>query len=71
MRISVKFMIFPLLINENCPHESRKRNWAHKINKERVAITSGTMILFKYLIALCRQCDAHFVEAENCYTVNQ
>ena len=53
--------------------ESRNRNLAHKINKECVTIMSGTMILFKFLMlySLCRQCDAKFVEAENCYAVNQ
>ena len=61
MRISAKFYDFPVVDYS----ESRNRNLAHKINKERVSITSGTMILFNCLIltlqamlcAFCRSRD--------------
>ena len=41
-------MIFPFLLMIVVHSKSRNRNYrAHKLNKERVTITSGTMILFK------------------------
>ena len=41
-------MIFPFLLMIVVHSESRNRNYrAHKLNKERVTITCGTMILFK------------------------
>ena len=48
MRISIKCYDFPVFINDSVHSKSRNRNYrAHKLNKERVTITSGTMILFK------------------------
>ena len=39
---------FPVLLMRVVHSESRNRNYrAHKLNKERVTITSGMMILFK------------------------
>ena len=47
MRISIKCYNFPVLMIV-VHSESRNRNYrAHKLNKERVTITYGTMILFK------------------------
>ena len=49
MRISIKCYDFPVFLFMIVVHsESRNRNYrAHKLNKERVTITCGTMILFK------------------------